>query len=75
MIDVASSVDLSNELIKRYEEDCDMKGMSPESLRRYLSSIKIFSDYLKTKGVDVLSVNKGLLRDFLGYLRKDRQVS
>jgi integrase/recombinase XerD len=75
MIDVASSVDLSDELIRRYSEDCEMKGISPDTLRRYLSSIKIFNEYLKTKAVDFLGVNKDLLKDFLGYLRKDRQVS
>ena len=66
MIDVASSVDLSDELIRRYSEDCEMKGISPDTLRRYLSSIKIFNEYLKPKGVDFLGVNKDLLRDFLG---------
>src|SRR5512136_1281440 len=75
MIDVASLVDLSDELIRRYSEDCEMKGISPDTLRRYLSSIKIFNQYIKTKGVDFLGVNKDLLRDFLGYLMKDRQVS
>ena len=49
MIDVASSVDLSDELIRRYSEDCEMKGISPDTLRRYLSSIKIFDEYLKIR--------------------------
>jgi integrase/recombinase XerD len=75
MIDVASAVDLSDELITRYSEDCEMKGISPDTLGRYLSSIKIFNQYIKIKGADFLGVNKDILRDFLGYLRKDRQVS
>ena len=74
MIDVASPADLSDELIRRYSEDCEIKGISPDTLRRYLSSVKIFNQYLKTKGGDFLDVNKDILRDFLGYLRKDRQV-
>ena len=75
MIEAASSVDLSDELVRRYREDCEMRGMSPESLRWYVSSIKIFREYLETKGVDFFSVDKNMLRGFLEYLRKDRQVS
>ena len=59
MIDVASSIDLSDELIRRYSEDCEMKGISPDTLRKYLSSIDIFNQYIKTKGVELLGVNKG----------------
>ena len=49
MIEAASSVELSEELIRRYRENCEMKGISPETLRRYLSSIKIFDEYLKIR--------------------------
>ncbi len=74
MIDAASSVDLSEELIRRYGEDCEMRGLSSESLRSYINTIKIFSDYLKMKGLDFFSVDKNVLRSFLDYLRKDRRV-
>jgi hypothetical protein len=33
MIEAANSTDLSKELIHRYNEDCEIRGMSPESLR------------------------------------------
>ena len=32
-----ASIDLPAELIRRYKEDCEIRGMSPESMRRYIS--------------------------------------
>jgi integrase/recombinase XerD len=74
MIEAASSVDLSEELISRYREDCEMRGLSSESLRSYMATIKIFNEYLRMKGLDFFGVDKNVLRSFLEYLRKDRQV-
>ena len=66
---------ISTELIKRYKEDCEMKGLSAESVRRYISSINIFIQYLNDNELDLLSADRGLLRKFLEYLRKTRAVS
>jgi site-specific recombinase XerD len=66
---------ISTELIKRYKEDCEMKGMSKESVRRYLSSINIFIQFLNEKEIDLLGLDRELLRQFLEYLRKTRKVS
>ena len=66
---------IATELVKRYKEDCEMKGMSTESVRRYLSSINISIQYLNDNGLDLLSVDRELLRNFLEYLRKTRAVS
>ena len=38
-----ASLDLPAELIRRYKEDCEIRGMSPESQRRYISSLKIYN--------------------------------
>ena len=68
------SIDLPAELIKRYREDCEIRGMSPESLRRYISSLNIYSKYLQERNLDILKVDRNVLRSFLEYLRKDREV-
>ena len=52
-----------------------MKGLSAESVRRYISSINIFIQYLNDNELDLLSAYRGLLRKFLEYLRKTRAVS
>ena len=67
-------VDLPTELICRYREDCAMRGMSPESLRRYISSLKIYARYLQERDLDILNVDRNVLRSFLEYLRNERNV-
>ncbi len=74
VINASASIDLPAELIKRYWEDCEIRGMSPESLRRYISSLNIYSRYLKERNIDILNVDRNVLRNFLEYLRRDREV-
>jgi integrase/recombinase XerD len=48
--------------------------MSPESLRRYISSLKIYARYLQERDLDILNVDRNVLRSFLEYLRNERNV-
>lgn len=66
---------ISTELIKRYKVDCGMKGMSEESIRRYISSLNILIKYLEKNKIDLLSVDRDVLRRFLDYLRNERKIS
>lgn len=68
------SIDESAELIRQYREDCEIRGMSPESMRRYISSLKIYNQYLQERHLDLLNVDRNILRSFLEYLRKERNV-
>ncbi|MCX6668713.1 MAG: phage integrase N-terminal SAM-like domain-containing protein [Methanothrix sp.] len=68
------SIDNSAELIRQYREDCEIRGMSPESMRRYISSLKIYSRYLQERHLDLMNVDRNILRSFLEYLRKERKV-
>jgi len=74
MIEAATSPEFSVELVQRYREDCEIRGMSKESLRRYISCLNIYCRYLQDNGLNVLDIDKNTLRSFLDYLRKDRQV-
>ena len=71
----ATSVDLSAELVDRFREDCPIRGMAAESLRRYISSLRIYAKYLQDRDLDILNVYRNILRSFLEYLRRDRNVS
>jgi len=73
-VSASGPIDLPSELIKRYREDCEIRGMSPESLRRYISSLNIYSRYLLERNIDLLNVDRNILRSFLEYLRKEREV-
>jgi integrase/recombinase XerD len=65
----------STDLITEFEEDCVTRGITPETTRRYLSSLKIFDKYLEDNGYDILNSDKDILRNFINYLRNDRKVS
>lgn len=65
----------SDDLIRSYVDDCETKGMSAESIRRYISSIKIFIQYLDNNGLNLLGADRNALRNFIDYLRKVRKIS
>jgi integrase/recombinase XerD len=63
-----------NELIEHYREDSEIRGLSSESIRRYISSIRIYVKYLEDNGMDLLGADRNTIRKFLEYLRKVRGV-
>ena len=75
VLDNNIAINTSGELLEQYRADCEIRGMSPESLRRYISSLKIYNKYLQERNLDLLNVDRNILRNFLEYLRKDRNVS
>ena len=62
------------ELLKRFAEDCRLRGMTDESIRRYKSSLRIFLKFLEQKEASLDSVDIEVLRDFLRYLRFERKA-
>ena len=65
---------LHEDLIEQYQEDSEIRGLSPESTRRYLSSIRIYVQFLEDNGMDLLGADRNTIRKFLEYLRKVRDV-
>jgi len=61
-------------LLEKFYEDCKLRGMSDESIRRYQSSLLIFIKYLENNGISLDYVNKEVLKSFLGYLKYERKV-
>ena len=62
-------------LISDFREDCLLRGMSEESVRKYVSAIRIFSQFLKDRGLGFADVDKNVLRQFLRYLKFERKTS
>lgn len=71
---IHAAADTSADLLDQYKSDCEIRGMSPESMRRYISSLRIYNQYLHERNLDLLNVNRNVFRNFLEYLRKDREV-
>ncbi len=76
MIEAASTPTVpSSDLISKFKEDCLTRGITPETTRRYLSSLKIFNEYLEEIRHNILDVDRDTLKSFINYLRVDREVS
>lgn len=65
----------AKELIAEFKSDCELRNMSKESLRRYLSDIRIYCRFMEDSGRDILRADKKTMRAFLAYLLNDRKVS
>lgn len=61
-------------LIEDFCKDCELRGMTHESIRRYKSSLLIFAEFLLNKGVDINDANIHLLKDFLQHILYKRSV-
>jgi len=61
-------------LIEDFCKDCELRGMTHESIRRYKSSLLIFAEFLLNRGVDINEANIHLLKDFLQHILYQRNV-
>lgn len=69
-------VTLPTGLIEMFADDCELRGMSPSTVERYVSSIKAFGNYIESKGYNfVIAANREILRGFLDHLRRERGLS
>ena len=62
------------QLIDDFCKDCKLRGMTSESIRRYRSSLLIFSEFLLNRNINVDRVDVHVLRDFLQYILYERGV-
>jgi integrase/recombinase XerD len=62
------------ELIKAFQEDARLRGMSSGSSPQYRSLIKIFAQFAHSKGYGLLEVNRDILREFIGYLKEEKKA-
>jgi integrase/recombinase XerD len=61
-------------LVEGFCDDCRLRNMTVESVRRYKSCLSIFGDFLGGRGVSIREVDKWVLKEFLQYVRFDRHV-
>jgi integrase/recombinase XerD len=62
-------------LMESYMQDCKIRGMSPRTLPGYKSALKMYGQYLDSKGLEALQADRDGLRGFIEYMRAERQVS
>ena len=59
-------------LLEMFCEDCRLRGMTDESIRRYRSSLRVFLKFLRGKGVSIDRVDVPVLRSFLQHVKFER---
>jgi len=59
----------------KFEEDCKLRDMTKESIRSYISELKIFNDYCQKNNINNLQITNEVLEHFLQYLREKRKIS
>jgi len=62
------------DLLEQYQADCELQDLAPESIRRYMSCLQIFADFLTHLHLDFTQVDKQILQNFLAYLRTERKI-
>lgn len=60
------------DLIDGFGRDCRLRGMSEESVRRYVSSLRTFLKFLEARGLSAYEVDAHNLKDFLQHLVYER---
>jgi integrase/recombinase XerD len=61
-------------LIDAFCEDCQLRGLSNESIRRYRSCLEQFAKQLVITDCDLEQVNKQVLKEYLKYLKQVRKI-
>lgn len=64
--------DLAIDFIESFKEDCDLRGMSPMTVERYVSSVRSLKRYVESEGLDFLNTENKLLLGYLNHLRRER---
>lgn len=72
---IQSRVFYDDQLIHGFLDDCKLRNLTPESMRRYKSSLVIVSRFLNRIGSSLFDLERNVLKEILRYLREERAVS
>lgn len=61
-------------IIEELRADCEIRGLTRESLRGYISNVKAYSRFLQLRNVKFEDATKQDVIDFISYLRKERNA-
>lgn len=70
---VSTIQDLGN-IVDSFSEDCRLRGMSEKTVTGYRSCLLTFSNFITDNGTGLNNVDNQVLKDFLGYLKLEREL-
>jgi len=56
--------------IKMFGNDCRIRGLSKHTIESYISTLNLFSKFLKKRKYLLMTVDRKILRDYISYLRE-----
>jgi integrase/recombinase XerD len=59
-----------SEQLEKWQEDANIRGMSPETIKKYSWDIRQFEDFAESRGVTSLAADRTLIRSWVDELRK-----
>ena len=60
--------------IKMFGNDCRIRGLSKYTIESYISTLNLFSKFLKKREYLLMTVDRNILREYISYLR-EREIS
>ncbi len=63
------------ELIERFAADCELRGLTSESIRGYKGNLRIVSKFLNRNGLTLVDLSRQSLKSVLTYLTAERGVT
>ena len=61
-------------LVEDFCKDCKLRGMTNESIRRYRSSLLIYTNFLSKRNIETGNADTHVLKDFLQHILYERKV-
>jgi len=61
-------------LVEDFCKDCELRGMTIESIRRYRSSLLIYTNFISKRNIEMGNADTHVLKDFLEYVLYERRV-
>lgn len=58
-----------DKVIKMFKDDCHVRGLSEHTIESYISTLNLFSKWLRRDGCSLLEIDKNVLKNYISYLR------
>ncbi len=65
----------TDKILKEYKQDLQTMNLTDETVRNYYSMVRIFIEFMKENGYDILNADRYAFIQFLQHLKNERRIS